>query len=356
MKSKAIIPLALGVVVGLVAIKFLVDTVQRAQGKPAETVTTFVARADIPASVEITAGMLAQVETPRSPLVPEGAFTSTKELVGRVTSKGIPQGSVISPLSLAPPGTHPGLTERIQEGYRAVSVRIDEVTGVAGQIRPGDFVDVIVVMDVKRGPKNDTISRIILQKIKVLAVGQSLGPRSEAESAVLARSVTLLVRDMDAPKLHLAQTQGKITLAMRGAGDLLIPEAGYASTLDWQQPPEERDTGPQLAATDSLGQPLAAVVPLPVDSGKPFAVTVINGPLHRDGTSAIQQVTYENRNSMKVVAIETARGGPGQMMLRTVPRASCVSLEALGLARMTFHGSAAAERGPANTNSLQTGR
>lgn len=111
MKSKAIIPLALGVVVGLVAIKFLVDTVQRAQGKPAETVTTFVARADIPASVEITAGMLAQVETPRSPLVPEGAFTSTKELVGRVTSKGIPQGSVISPLSLAPPGTHPGLTD-----------------------------------------------------------------------------------------------------------------------------------------------------------------------------------------------------------------------------------------------------
>ena len=307
MKGKALIPLALGAVVGLVAIKFLVDTVQRAQGESPETITTFVAKVDVPASIELSAEMLAQVETPKSPLVPEGAFTKAEDLIGRVTSKSIPQGSVISPLSLAPPGTHPGLTERIEEGFRAVSLRIDDVTGVAGQIRPGDFVDVIVVMRVNRGRKTATISRIILQKIKVIAVGQNLGSSAETSSATPARSVTLLVRDVDVPKLHLAQTQGTITLAMRGADDRLIPDTGYASTLDWQEPPQDPDTDPQSAVAGRLDQALAAAGP--VETAKPFAVTVINGPLCRPGGTTVQRVTYENHSSMKVVAIETGRGG-----------------------------------------------
>ncbi|HUU83087.1 MAG TPA: Flp pilus assembly protein CpaB [Phycisphaerae bacterium] len=309
MKMKAIIPLALGVVVGLVAIKFLVDTVQRAKGEPAETVTTFVAKTDIPASIELSAEMLARVETPKSPLVPEGAFTSPDELIGRVTSKSIPQGSVISPLSLAPPGTPPGLTERIDEGFRAVSVKIDEVSGVAGQVRPDDFVDVIVVMKVKHGRKTDTIARIILQKVKVIAVGQNLASQTQADAASLARSITLLVRDLDVPKLHLAQTQGKITLAMRGVDDRLIPEAGRVSSLDWEETPEDQQDDPSSAPADTL---LASAAPFAPKASQLYAVTVINGPLRRDGATAIQHVTYENRNSMKVVSIETNRGGQSQ--------------------------------------------
>ncbi|MHC4065296.1 MAG: SAF domain-containing protein, partial [Planctomycetota bacterium] len=105
MKSSAIIPLVLGAIVGLVAIKFGVDAIQRAQGEPTELVTTLTAKTDIPASSAITEDMVAVVETPVSPLVPEGGLSSVEDVVGRVTSKAIPQGSVISPLSLAPLGT-----------------------------------------------------------------------------------------------------------------------------------------------------------------------------------------------------------------------------------------------------------
>lgn len=307
MKSKAIIPLALGMVVGLAAIKFLVDAVQRAQGQSPELITTVVATTDIAASTAITREMVKLVETPRSPLVPEGGFTTSDEIVGRVTSNSIPRGSVIAPRSLAPPGTLPGLTERIDEGYRAVSVKIDEVSGVAGQLRPGDFVDVIVVMNVRRGRRNETMSRIILQKIKVIAVGQNLAAPAEGGAGKLARSVTLLVRDVDAPKLHLAQTQGKVTLAMRGADDRLTPEAGIVSTLDWEQPEE---VASEPAPAEQVREAFASAAPL--ESNRPFSVTVVNGPL-RGSDAAIQQVTYQNRRSMKVLAVEVSNTGGEQV-------------------------------------------
>ncbi len=328
MKSRAIIPLLLGGVVGLAAIKFGVDALQRAQGTPTEMVKTVVARVDIPASYEITPEMLGLIETPASPLIPEGAFTSVEALGGRVTSKGIPQGAVIGPLSLAPPGTPPGLTERIPEGFRAVSVKIDEVSGVAGQITPGDYVDVIVVLSVNRGRRAETISRIILQRIKVLAVGRSLGPAGEAATGQnvgpqqMARSITLLVADVDVPKLHLAQRKGEVTLAMRGADDrMLADNNGRASTIDWEQDPAEAPSpdadGPPEAAPTTIAEQVAmnlgpeqpADTPGPPD--QPYTVTVVNGPIRAEGTSTVQRVTYENRYSMRVTDVSLGRTGEG---------------------------------------------
>jgi pilus assembly protein CpaB len=314
MKSKAIIPLLLGVIVGLAAIKFGVDALQRAQGEPSETITTVVARSDISESVEVTPDMVTTVQTALSPLVPDGAFTKAEDVVGRVTSKGIPKGTAISPLWLAPPGTPPGLTERIEEGFRAVSVKIDEVSGVAGQIKPGDFVDVIVVMKISRGRETETISRIILQRIKVLAVGQNLGdPRGKAGPQKLARSVTLLVQDAEVPKLHLAQTQGKVTLAMRGSDDQLMADTGHASTGEWlnPRPPQaEDDSTPEATPLAGLFSQVAE--PDAPKEKETFAVTVVNGPLRAQGTSPVQQVIYENRDSMKVINVGTGRTGRPQ--------------------------------------------
>ena len=324
MKSKAMIPLLLGLVVGLAAIKFGVDAIRQAKGGPTETITTVVARSDLAASIEITPDMLATVKTPKSPLVPDGAFTDPKKIVGRVTSKPIPQGTAISPLWLAPPGTPPGLTERIEEGYRAVSVKINEVSGVGGQISPGDFVDVIVVMSITRGRQTETISRIILQRIKVLAVGSSLGgPGGKGATEKAAKSVTLAIRDADVPKLHLAQTKGKVTLAMRGADDQLMADTGLASTEDWLHDEDDpvTDGSPTPDATGEVtpaervmhgvGQ-LAGAETAPEEVDEPFAVVVINGPIRADGTSPVQQVVYKNRNSMKVVNVGIGRAGEGR--------------------------------------------
>jgi pilus assembly protein CpaB len=314
MKSKAMIPLILGGVVGLLAIKFATDAIRRAQGTPTETVKTVVARVDIPASFEITAEMVDVVETPRSPLVPDGAFTDAEGLVGRVTSKAIPQGAVIAPLSLAPPGTASGLTERIPEGHRAVSVKIDEVSGVAGQVKTGDFVDVIVVMRVKRGRQDETISRIILQRVKVLAVGRSLDDTTSAGPQQMARSVTLLVANTDVPKLHLAQTQGKVALAMRGADDrLMAPEEGLVSTAEWEEEqPQTRTPYAHVASPTAPGEQIASAQggQNPPTNAQ-FTVTVFNGPLQAPGTAPVQQVTYENPNSLNVVGISTGRTGEG---------------------------------------------
>lgn len=319
MKSKAMIPLLLGLVVGLVAIKFGVDAIQRAKGDAPEAIATVVARQDIPASAEITPEMLAVIETPKTPLIPVGAFSSIEELKGRVSSKSIPQGSVMAPTFLAPPGTPAGINERIEEGYRAFTVKIDEASGVAGQLKPGDFVDAIVVMRITRGRQAETISRIILQRVKVLAVGQNLDSSSSSTGPQkLARSITLLVRDIDVPKLHLAQTQGKVTLAMRGTDDTMMAEDdGHTSTDEWSEPGAEPVTPtavqtPQPVSTPGSQVKLALAAPdqdTQVVDTEPFSVTVINGPLQANGATPIQQVVYENRTSMKVVNVGAGRTG-----------------------------------------------
>ena len=320
MKSSAIIPLVLGGIVGLAAIKLGVDAIQRAQGQPAEIVTVVTAITDIPSSVAISEEMVAVVETPATPLIPEGHLSTVKDAVGRVTSKSIPQGSIIAPLSLAPPGTPPGLTERIHEGYRAVSVKIDEVTGVAGQIKPGDYVDVIVVMRVRRGNRDETISRIVLQRVKVVAVGQNLGAVSGGAAQKLAKSITLLVRDVEAPKLHLAQTQGKITLAMRGMDDQTVAEMRNNYASDWTE-----DERKESAGVDDRPAPTTSQDPVQVFLGRlapeqpeqtfqlqPFQVTVVNGPIRAEGTTVMQRIVYENQNSMKVVDVTMGRSGEGR--------------------------------------------
>ena len=318
MKSKAMIPLLLGVVVGLVAIKFGVDALQRAKGTPAETVNTLVARLDIPASVVVTSDMVTVVETPVTPLLPDGAFGKFEDIKGRVTAKAIPQGAVVAPANLAPPGTQPGIGERIEEGYRAVSVKIDETSGVAFQIQPGDFVDVIVVMKVRRNRKEETISRIILQRTKVAAVGLNLGTVTGEGTQRMARSVTLLVRDADVPKLHLAQTLGKVTLAMRGLNDRLLAEAGQASSSMWDQ--DQEDDAPKSVAPVAMPQPdlFAGGKPIRLPENpqpaqpepkQEFVVAIFNGPIMAPGTTPVQRVTYEDRNSMRVIDVAGGRGG-----------------------------------------------
>ncbi|MCH7814367.1 MAG: Flp pilus assembly protein CpaB [Planctomycetes bacterium] len=318
MKSKAMIPLLLGVVVGLVAIKFGVDALQRAKGTPAETVHTLVARIDIPASVAVTPDMVTVVETPVTPLLPEGAFGKFEDIEGRVTAKAIPQGAVVAPANLAPPGTRAGIGERIEEGYRAVSVKIDETSAVGYQIQPGDYVDVIVVMKVRRNKKEETISRIILQRTKVAAVGQNLGAPTGNVSQKKARSITLLVRDADVPKLHLAQTLGKVTLAMRGLNDRLLATASQASSSMWDEdeqaaaPPSVDPLampGPDLFAGDKPIRRPGKSQPGPEEPKKKFEVVIFNGPIMAPGTIPVQRVTYEDRSSMRVVDVTGGRGG-----------------------------------------------
>ncbi len=235
MKKVSIIPLMMGLVIGGVAIKIGLDKLQEAQASGRrDMILTVVATSEIPATAPIQSAMVSLVETPKTPLVDGTCFADAKDVVGRVAAHSIPRGVVIREALLTPKGTPPGLAVRIMPGFRAVSVKVNEVTGVAYQIQPGAFVDIIAVMTVNKGRHKETISRIILQNIEVAAVGQALNSAGgEGGSSKVAKSVTVLVRDSDAPMLHLAQTRGQLTLALRSGDDgTLADNAGNASESD----------------------------------------------------------------------------------------------------------------------------
>ena len=315
MKGKAIIPLAVGLGVGLLAIKFAVDAIQKAQGSTANIpeVNVVVATTDIGPTMALSADMLVVKKTPKSPLIPPNAYEKVEEVVGRVTSKTILAGTALNPMLLAPEGTLPGLGVKIEEGYRAVSVKIDEVTGVAYQLLPGAHVDVLVVMDVKDGQKKETISRVILQRVQVAAVGQHLGDPNDEGTNTKAKSVTLLVKAEDVPKLHLAQTKGKITLAMRSSEDEMM--ASMENALESQilgTPPREAEPVDTAPSTPKLpGQlPSMAASSLMQDAPParpPFTTTVINGPVASKAAGQVLRVTYKDAASMDVVAVQEGR-------------------------------------------------
>ncbi len=229
MKKGMMIPLVLGVTMGGLAIKLGVDTVQNAKASArVQMITAVIAVDDIPATAEIEETMLRTIQTPKTPLMGSDAFSSSEKVLNRVAQTMIPRGAILRESLLAPKGTPPGLTVRIPKGFRAVSIKINEVSGVGYQLRPGSFVDVIAVM--RSGLRKETVSRIILQRIEVVAVGRMLAGATESGGKARAsKSVTLLVKNSDVPKLHLAQTNGKVTLAMRSPDDFLEADAGEAS-------------------------------------------------------------------------------------------------------------------------------
>lgn len=330
MKRKAIIPLLLGLGVGLFTVKLAVDAIRKAQAASRSTQTVKAVRAtqDINAYEEINATMVEVVETADSLFAPTRERIETiDEVVGRVAAKAIPERAPVLRAMLAPEGTPPGMVGRIPPGYRAVSVRIDEVTGVAYQIKPGDWVDVIVVMDIDsrtRGRK-ETIAEVILQHVQVAAIGHATTqqPSSGGTKVKPAKSATLFVREEDVPKLHLAATRGKVTLAMRGADpeitDSRRPSANMGDVIAaLREPAPSPGTVPSwMQAMGKLleqqgGQPKRrpADQPVEVEPEPPHTVTVYRGAPGGGTPGAVERITFENGDSTNI--IEVAQGHPSR--------------------------------------------
>jgi pilus assembly protein CpaB len=179
-----------------------------------------VAKVAIPVGSKIIAEQLTLVQFPQES-TPDGAFDTVEKLAGRVAVVNIAAREPITEARLAPEGTAAGLSAIIPEGYRAMTVKVDDVVGISGFIQPGTLVDVVVVIT----PTNngalaqDPISKIVLQNIKVLANGQNIDkPESERE-ANSVKAVTLLVTPEQAEKLALASSEGKLQLVMRNSID-----------------------------------------------------------------------------------------------------------------------------------------
>jgi pilus assembly protein CpaB len=314
MKRKAIIPLVLGLGIGLLAVKFGVDSIRRAQASNAarQTVTVVRAKQDIAGYEEIQKDMVETVETADSLFAPANERLGKVDLaIGRVASKPIPKNTPVLLSMLAPPGTRAGMVGRIPPGFRAVSVKIDEVSGVAYQVQPGDWVDVIVVMDVETGArgKKETIAEVILQHVQVAAIGQGTGSEPEpAKGAQMkpAKSATLLVPEIEVPKLHLAGTRGKITLAMRGEDDKTptLPARAYESEIMNSMRSAAADKTPP--APTPPPPPVAKKAPAPPEP-EPHAVLVFHGSMTNQAKS-VERITFESAHSARI--LEMSQGGP----------------------------------------------
>jgi pilus assembly protein CpaB len=200
-------------VVGLAAV-FLVHNYisSRVRQPVVSTGQVVVAEADIAPGTAMVGRLLRVATWPRD-IIPPRAVTSVKQLEGRVAQMPIAKGEPILLTKMAPEGTAAGLGGLLDPNSLAVTVKTDEVSGVAGFVNPGDRIDVLVEMPGMKG-NNEHISKIILQNIKVLSKGQVWNQTADKKPQVVP-TVTLEVSPEQAEMLNLASFQGRIRLALR---------------------------------------------------------------------------------------------------------------------------------------------
>ena len=153
---------------------------------------------------------------------PDGAFVKTEELVGRGVISSFVKNEPILPAKLAPKEAGAGLPPVIPEGMRAVSVRVNEVIGVAGYVLPGTRVDVLASMSPTNNPV-DMTSKVVLANVQVLTAGTRIEQDQKDGKPVQVTVVTMSVTPEQAERLALASTEGKIQLALRNPLDQTAP-------------------------------------------------------------------------------------------------------------------------------------
>lgn len=222
-RMRVFIVLALAIAAGGT---FAFGTYRYMQNVPARTVEVptshvVVAASDLQLGAELKAGDLRTIQWPAG-AVPEGSFSNPEELVGRGLIFPVVQNEPFLPSKLAPKEAGAGLPPVIQPGYRALSVRVNDVVGVAGYVLPGTRVDVVATVNPTQQP-TDITSKVILTNVLVLAAGTKIERDADGNKPIQVNVVTLLVNPDEAERLTLASTEGKIQLALRNPMDQTAP-------------------------------------------------------------------------------------------------------------------------------------
>ena len=183
--------------------------------KPIETQTIVVASKPLRFGAELGSSSLREIAWPEN-AVPAGAFAKISDLMAsgrRVVLTAIEANEPILSSKVTGPGQRATLSAMIADGMRAVTIRVNDVDGVAGFVLPGDRVDVALTRQADKNNTND----VVLQNVKVLAIDQIADERTDKPS--IARAVTLEVNSTDAQKIALAATVGNLSLMLRRAGE-----------------------------------------------------------------------------------------------------------------------------------------
>ncbi len=240
---KALGLILLALLIGLAAAAYATGWVSRQAGIASNKVV--VAAVDIELGSKINAEMLSTLDWP-SGATPPGAFKDPKELQDRIVKVSILRGEPLLDGKLAPLGTLGGLSAVIAEGKRAMTVRVNDVVGVAGFALPGNYVDVMVnaEQDKANGEQGKQISITVLERVLVLAVAQEAGRDDTTPKVVSA--VTLELSPEDSEKLDLARSVGTLSLVLRNQVDQkTVATAGITKSELFGSP---KKAAPQPAA------------------------------------------------------------------------------------------------------------
>jgi len=210
--------LIIGVALFLALAAVLVAARWMSEQGPAGT-RVVVAGADIGQGARLQAAGLELAEWPSGAL-PPGAVTDIKQLEGRVARTAIQRGEPVLESKLAAPGTTGGMSAVVAAGKRAMTVRVNDVVGVAGFALPGNYVDILVNLQAQaadNGARQQPISKIVLERILVLAAGEESSRDDTKPKAVNA--VTLELTPDQVEKLDLARSIGTLSLVLRNQVD-----------------------------------------------------------------------------------------------------------------------------------------
>ena len=272
MRTSSIITLVIAITMGVVAALLARSWMQSQQHTSADGVTGTIVVAASPLGFgsTITEDKIAEIPWAAKAL-PDGAFATKQQIFKdgrRVALTPIENGEPILRVKITAPGQRGSLSTLLDEGKRAVTVRVDDVRGVAGFILPSDRVDVVLIRT-EAVASGQSYSELILQNVKVLAVDQLAGQQPD-KATVLAKAVTLEATAEQAQKVLLATNIGRLSLILRQPGEGHSAASRRITEKDLSEIPPPAPQPPPKVET-------VAQAPAPVRQLDTANVSIIHG-------------------------------------------------------------------------------
>jgi pilus assembly protein CpaB len=273
--------LLLALVLGLAAAAYAATWLQ--QQSASNTLQVIVAQRDLQMGTRLQPDMLQTLAWPKAAAI-QDPLTTLDQAVGRVIHMPVLRGEPLLQSKLAPVGEKGGLSSVLEPGQRAVTVKVNEIVGVAGFALPGNFVDVMVNTP---DSQNQPVSKIVIERIRVLAVAQDVSTNESKPRVVNA--VTLQVTPQQAEQIDLARSVGTLSLVLRSHSDTLPVQTAGARKLDLlpqvaaavvvataakTAPPRPRAARPAPATTPTITPSLEPSAP---PTPEPARLEVIRG-------------------------------------------------------------------------------
>ncbi|MCC6775970.1 MAG: Flp pilus assembly protein CpaB [Hyphomicrobiales bacterium] len=288
MRSSTVIMIVFAVLFGLIAV-FLAQSWLNSQAemrarnmqtthKPVVAQTIVVAAKPLRYGHQLTQESLREIPWPEG-VLPQGAFASVPDVLKdgkRIVLTAIEPNEPLLTVKITGPGQRATLSSLVQDGFKAVTIRVNDVDGVGGFVLPGDRVDVALTRNVD---KENASTQVILQDVRVLAIDQVADERTSNPS--VAKSVTLEVDTVGAQKLSLAGSIGSLSLMLRKAGEASAEKSSRVTVKDlFQEIIPDRGRSSAVTVTVRRGSQQESYN-VPVEGTRRSAAVSDGGPARR---------------------------------------------------------------------------